>query len=104
MTRLLYLRDATTLSVDVSLCNRCWTCLDVCPHAVLVRGDDAVRIDVRDACMECGACSRNCPTDAISVDAGVGCAAAIIGAALRGDGDCRCGEAMPGGGSSPSCC
>jgi ferredoxin len=29
-------------------------------------------------CMECGACALNCPTEAIEVNAGVGCAAAII--------------------------
>jgi len=104
MNRLLYLQDITTLAVDASQCNRCWTCLDVCPHAVLARGDEAVQIAVRDACMECGACARNCPTEAISVDAGVGCAAAIIGAALRGDDDCRCGEAAPGQGGGSSCC
>jgi len=51
----------------------------------------------RDACMECGACSRNCPFDAISVKSGVGCAAAVIGAMLGrtdqpccGPSDCGC--------------
>jgi ferredoxin len=34
--------------------------------------------------MECGACQLNCPTAAITVDSGVGCASAMIGAALRG--------------------
>ena len=28
--------------------------------------------------MECGACALNCPQEAIEVNAGVGCAAAII--------------------------
>ncbi len=43
--------------------------------------------------MECGACSRNCPAEAISVKAGVGCAAAVIGAMLgRTDQPC-CGSA-----------
>jgi ferredoxin len=28
--------------------------------------------------MECGACALNCPAGALKVDAGVGCAAAII--------------------------
>jgi ferredoxin len=31
-----------------------------------------------DACMECGACAKNCPADAIRVDAGVGCASGLI--------------------------
>jgi hypothetical protein len=42
--------------------------------------------------MECGACARNCSCRAISVKAGVGCAAAIIGGMLRGTkGTCECG-------------
>ena len=28
--------------------------------------------------MECGGCAKNCPEEAISVNPGVGCAAAII--------------------------
>jgi ferredoxin len=43
-----------------------------------------VRIRNRDACMECGACNRNCP-------AGVGCAAAVINEMLnRQNGACFC--------------
>ncbi|HYQ47615.1 MAG TPA: 4Fe-4S binding protein, partial [Thermodesulfovibrionales bacterium] len=38
----------------------------------------------RDLCMECGACSMNCPFGAISVDKGVGCAAAFITGFLTG--------------------
>jgi len=34
--------------------------------------------------MECGACKLNCPTSAISVNSGVGCASAMIYAALTG--------------------
>jgi hypothetical protein len=41
--------------------------------------------------MECGACQVNCPTDAISVDSGVGCAAAMIRAALTGKKEVTCG-------------
>jgi ferredoxin len=37
-----------------------------------------------DACIECGACQRNCPTGAIEVESGVGCAAAMIYSALTG--------------------
>ena len=33
--------------------------------------------------MECGACALNCPVQAIEVQSGVGCAWAMISAALR---------------------
>nr|MBC8461918.1 4Fe-4S binding protein [Deltaproteobacteria bacterium] len=49
-----------------------------------------VRIENRDLCMECGACARNCPTEAVSVQAGVGCAAAVINSALGRDGPSCC--------------
>jgi ferredoxin len=45
----------------------------------------------RDACMECGACATNCPTEAIFVQSGVGCAQAVINAALgRSSSSCCC--------------
>ncbi|HUU03675.1 MAG TPA: mercury methylation ferredoxin HgcB [Myxococcota bacterium] len=90
MSGLSYLHDVVTLELDQEKCNACGICLKVCPHAVLVRNDSVVRIARRDACMECGACSRNCEPGAITVQAGVGCATALIGAAL--------------GGCSPGCC
>lgn len=93
MTELVYLRDVVTLSLDTERCNGCNTCLDVCPQGVLepVDGARKVRIGLRDSCMECGACARNCPTEALAVRAGVGCAAALLNAALgRTDAPCCC--------------
>jgi ferredoxin len=34
--------------------------------------------------MECGACAKNCPTEAIAVTPGVGCAAYIIQTWFKG--------------------
>jgi ferredoxin len=48
------------------------------------------KIDNRDLCMECGACARNCPSEAVTVQAGVGCAAAVINAALGRDASSCC--------------
>jgi len=73
-----YLKDVATLEYDATRCTGCGMCLAVCPHRVFVRDGDKVRINDKDACMECGACARNCPTEAISVQQGVGCAAAVI--------------------------
>jgi NAD-dependent dihydropyrimidine dehydrogenase PreA subunit len=71
------------LEYDPALCNRCGLCVTVCPHGVFSDGDgDAVRLVKRDDCMECGACRLNCEAGAIKVDSDVGCAAAMIKAAL----------------------
>ncbi len=90
MEQLIYLKDVVTLELEEEKCSGCGMCLIVCPHAVLGMNEKHVHIEHRDACMECGACARHCPTDALSVQAGVGCAAAVINAALGREGDCCC--------------
>jgi NAD-dependent dihydropyrimidine dehydrogenase PreA subunit len=42
------------------------------------------------ACMECGACQKNCIVNAITVESGVGCASAMIRAALTGKTEVTC--------------
>jgi ferredoxin len=90
MEKLIYLKDVVTLEFAEDKCVGCGMCTVVCPHAVFRMDTDRVQIENRDACMECGACARNCPTNALSVNAGVGCAAAVINAALGRDGSCCC--------------
>ena len=90
MRQLNYLKNVVTLKLNKEKCTGCGTCLDVCPHAVFQMNGRHVEIRNRDACMECGACSLNCPTEAIFVQAGVGCAAAVINSML--------------GRTGPSCC
>lgn len=77
-----YLRDVVTLSIEKEKCIGCGMCSVVCPHRVFALTNGKADIEDRDACMECGACSMNCPADAIQVRKGVGCAAAVINAAL----------------------
>ena len=92
MSGLVYLRGVTTLELDQSLCTGCGICATVCPHAVFTVDELAVIRD-RDACMECGACAKNCRFDAIKVRTGVGCATAIINAAIRGgEPNCDCAK------------
>jgi ferredoxin len=84
-----------TLSFKAQLCINCGMCSIVCPHGVFVpgvatMGRAVVAIVDGDACMECGACQRNCPTGALLVDSGVGCAAAMIHAALTGASEPTC--------------
>jgi NAD-dependent dihydropyrimidine dehydrogenase PreA subunit len=90
---------SNTLEYDSELCNGCGMCSVVCPHRVFEQNGRVARLVRPRSCMECGACKRNCPTGAIAVEAGVGCAAALILAAIRGRGEpaCGCGDAT-------SCC
>lgn len=85
-------------------------CVAVCPRAVLVMAEGRAKIRHRDDCMECGACVRNCPTAAVTVRAGVGCAEAVLNRMLgRKSGACCCldddGE-IPAAGSQDGggCC
>jgi NAD-dependent dihydropyrimidine dehydrogenase PreA subunit len=97
-----YLPDVVTLVYEADRCNGCRSCVDVCPHAVFELRDKRARLVDRDACMECGACALNCPEGAITVDAGVGCASAVIAGAVRGtEPTCGCTGSDSDG---ASCC
>lgn len=84
-----------TLKYYPDRCINCKRCTQVCPHGVFSEGEERVELLQSSACMECGACALNCPVQAIEVQSGVGCAWAMIGAALRGkdmdSGECGCG-------------
>lgn len=82
MHRFVYLKNVSTLKLDQTKCNSCGTCTKVCPHAVMRLANGTAEIVDRDACMECGACVRNCPRGAFSVEAGVGCAQALLRSSL----------------------
>ena len=90
MENLIYLKDVVTLELSEDKCVGCGMCLEVCPHSVFSMDTDRIQMKNRDACMECGACSRNCPANALSVNAGVGCAAAVINSALHRKDSCGC--------------
>lgn len=79
-----YLKNVTTLELNKEKCKGCEMCINVCPHEVFVMKDNKVNITDKNLCMECGACAKNCPFSAITVNSGVGCASAIIYGALTG--------------------
>lgn len=94
-----YLADVTTIKLDVGKCVGCGRCTEVCPRGVFVLADKKAAIVDSDLCMECGACALNCEFGALTVNAGVGCAAAVInGMITGGPPTCGCDD---GGGS---CC
>ena len=92
-----YLKNVVTLQLDEEKCIGCKMCEKVCPHKVFIitenesRHRKQAKINNRDDCMECGACARNCPTDALSVKPGVGCASAILRGMIQGtEPSCGC--------------
>ena len=85
-------------------CINCRRCTEVCPHGVFLEGTERAVLGAPERCMECGACARNCPPGAIEVQSGVGCAAALMRAALTGKGDETCGEGGCCGGDESCGC
>ena len=85
-----YLANVASIQVVPEKCTGCGMCLEVCPHNVFTLKDKKAVIVDRDGCMECGACALNCAFGALSVDKGVGCAAAIINSIIYG-GEPTCG-------------
>jgi ferredoxin-like protein FixX len=68
-------------------------CVAVCPQAVFALTNGRAVLADRGACIECGACARNCEPQAIQVRAGVGCAAGVLAGLLAGtEPTCGCGE------------
>jgi ferredoxin len=107
MNNLTYLENVVTLQLAENKCTGCGMCLEVCPHAVFKMNEAHAIIQNRDACMECGACSRNCPAEAITVQSGVGCAAAVINSLLGvSGGECSCSvdSGNPATGKKGGCC
>ena len=80
-----------TLKFEAEKCTGCGVCVDVCPHGVFAQTGRNVSLANPRACMECGACQVNCAFGAISVESGVGCAGAMIRAALTGKRETVCG-------------
>jgi len=95
-----YLKNVTTLKMDMSKCIGCSLCTTVCPHSVFKLDNKKSQIIDKDACMECGACALNCPVNAIEVNSGVGCAVAVINKILgKTNSNCCCIDQ-----SNQSCC
>lgn len=88
-----YLKNVATLKLEAEKCTGCGMCINVCPHNVFELANGKARVVTRDSCMECSACMQNCPFNAITVQTGVGCAAAVIRGLLTGkEPSCDCSE------------
>lgn len=89
--KLRYLSGVVTLKYYYDKCKGCGRCAEVCPRGVFVMGNGKAELIDKDACIECGACMINCQFNAINVDVGVGCAAAILAANGKSKSAC-CGK------------
>ncbi len=98
-----YLKNVSTLRIaNIGNCTGCGTCVEVCPRNVFEIRSKKVQILDRDACMECGACKINCEAGVIEVNAGVGCAYAIISGMInKTEPTCGCSA---GKSEKSSCC
>lgn len=97
-----YISNVASLTLMPEKCTGCGRCVEVCPHGVFVVADKKASITDRDLCMECGACALNCAFGAVRVNAGVGCAQAIIHSMIYG-GEPVCGCSGPSEGSGGCC-
>jgi len=98
MDTIIYLKNVVTLQLDREKCTGCRMCIAVCPHEVFEIIEKKAVITNQDRCMECGACMRNCPEGVINVNAGVGCATAVINGFLKGtkpECSCSCEKNIP---------
>lgn len=93
-----YLTEDIVLELDAMKCRGCGLCVEVCPHGVFQMSGGKAVISDRGACMQCGACSRNCRFGALKTEPGVGCAAAIVIGAITGT------EPNCGGDAGSGCC
>lgn len=92
-----YLSNVATLKLIPEQCTGCGRCVEVCPHGVFVMSNKRAAITDKDLCMECGACAQNCEFSAITVNTGVGCAAAIINSLIYGGApSCDCSDGSSG--------
>lgn len=102
-----YLKEVVSLALETEKCTGCRLCVQVCPQDVLEMQGPVVVIRSRDNCIECGACQSNCAFDAIHVNAGVGCAVALIKTVFNPDAEPVCGcstESAADGCCEGPCC
>jgi len=56
-----YLKNVVKIEILAGKCTGCGMCIEVCPHEVIAISNRKAFLADRDACMECGACTFECP-------------------------------------------
>ena len=66
--------QSVRIAIDITKCNGCGLCGEVCPFGLPQKNSLGVfEISEPEACTECSACQRNCPTQAIKLQEQEGC-------------------------------
>ncbi len=67
-------QDIRAPEINLSECNKCGRCVEVCPFDVFLQKEDGFfEVAHPERCVECGACKLNCRGDAIIFDPFPGC-------------------------------
>lgn len=56
-----------TIKIDVAKCDRCKTCVEICPASIFELRNDELNVVNSQDCIECYACEEECPQSAIQV-------------------------------------
>ncbi|GAB4309537.1 MAG: hypothetical protein Kow0069_08910 [Promethearchaeota archaeon] len=105
-------QTGVVVAIDEFLCTGCGLCANVCPFGLpRPTGNHAYQVFEPERCVECSACKRNCPADAVVMEERQGCGCLWDARARRkgrrsgaSDGGGCCGpDATPAAGPSRCC-
>lgn len=85
--------EIVRIFINASICNGCGLCGELCPFG-LPQPNSSGKYEIKrpELCIECSACQRNCPTQAINMQEqrGCGCLWDARRRAKNSDDDCGC--------------
>ena len=84
--------DIPRIFINIATCTGCGLCGEVCPFGLpQSNGSGKYEIKSSELCIECSACARNCPTQAIMLQEQKGCGCLWDARARKKNTDSSCG-------------